>query len=57
MEKTLKVINAFKENKVIEDYAIGGAIAALYYVELLLTYDLDIFFITVEEGLEVLHPI
>ena len=57
MEKTLKVINALKENKVIEDYAIGGAIAALYYVEPLLTYDLDIFFITVEVGLDVRHPI
>ncbi len=41
----------------IKDYAIGEAIAALYYVEPLLTYDLYIFFIPVEESLDVLSPI
>jgi predicted nucleotidyltransferase len=57
MEKTLKVIRELKKNGAIKDYAIGGAIAALYYVEPLLTYDLDIFFIPVEESLDVLSPI
>jgi hypothetical protein len=44
VEKTLKVIGGLKKNKVILDYAIGGGIAVLYYVEPLLTYDLDILF-------------
>lgn len=29
----------------IKDYAIGGGIAAIYYIEPILTYDLDIFII------------
>ena len=57
MEKTLKVIGGLKNKKVILDYAIGGGIAVLYYVEPLLTYDLDIFFIPIEESLDVLAPI
>ncbi|MFB0565642.1 MAG: hypothetical protein ACETWK_08195 [Candidatus Aminicenantaceae bacterium] len=57
MEKTLKVINELKNKKAISDYAIGGGIAVLYYVEPLLTYDLDIFFIPIEASLNVLAPI
>lgn len=57
MEKTLKFIRELKENKLIHDFAIGGGIAVLYYVEPLLTYDLDIFFIPVEESLDVLSSI
>jgi hypothetical protein len=29
----------------IEDWALGGALAAIYYVEPFTTYDADIFFI------------
>lgn len=43
MEKTLRVINGLKEKKLIKDYAIGGGIGALFYIEPVLTYDLDIF--------------
>ena len=57
MEKTLKVIGGLKNKKVILDYAIGGGIAVLYYVEPLLTYDLDIFFIPIENSIDVLTPI
>lgn len=35
----------------IEDYALGGALAAIYYVEPFTTYDADIFFIATESGL------
>ena len=42
---------------IIKAYAIGGAIAATYYIEPVLTYDLDIFFIPAKEGLDVLSPI
>jgi len=43
MKKTLQVINQLKEKKLIEDYAIGGGIGALFYIEPILTYDLDVF--------------
>lgn len=43
MKKTLEIINELKNNTLIKDYAIGGGIAALFYIEPFLTYDLDIF--------------
>lgn len=39
----LKVINGLRRDKIIVDYAIGGGIATVFYVEPILTYDLDIF--------------
>jgi hypothetical protein len=35
----------------IEDWALGGALAAIYYVEPFATYDADIFFIPKDKGL------
>jgi hypothetical protein len=43
MEETLKVINQMVKDGVIEEYAIGGAVAAIYYLEPFATADLDIF--------------
>lgn len=57
MEKTLKIIRELKEKGIIKEFAIGGGIAVLYYVEPLLTYDLDIFFIPAEERIDILCPI
>jgi len=61
MRKTLKVINELKGKKLIDDYAIGGGIAALFYIEPFLTYDLDVFIILSkkekEENLILLSPI
>jgi hypothetical protein len=57
VEKTLKIIRELKEKKVLEDFSIGGGIAALYYIEPLLTYDLDIFFIPIKESIDVLAPL
>jgi hypothetical protein len=57
VEKTLKLIKELKEKKVFRDFSIGGGIAALYYIEPLLTYDLDIFFIPIENSIDVLAPI
>ncbi len=57
MDKTLKIIKELKTRKIIQDFSIGGGIAVLYYVEPLLTYDLDIFFIPVEDSIDVLAPI
>jgi hypothetical protein len=44
MEKALKVIKELQEKGLIKNYAIGGGIAAIFYIEPILTYDLDIFF-------------
>lgn len=57
MEKALRVIKDMARQGIIKAYAIGGGIAATYYIEPVLTYDLDIFFIPVNEGLDVLAPI
>lgn len=43
MEKTLQVLNALERDGVLVRYAIGGAMAATFYVEPVLTFDLDIF--------------
>jgi len=59
MEKTLAVINQMQADGVIGQYAIGGAIAAFFYIEPAATYDIDVFF-TLEPGpggLVILTPI
>jgi hypothetical protein len=43
MEKTIAVLNDLKRNGLVEDYAIAGAMAAAFYMEPTLTYDLDVF--------------
>lgn len=45
MKKTLEIINELKERQLIKNYAIGGAIAALKWVEPFFTRDLDLFVI------------
>ncbi len=45
MEKTLRVLNRMVRDDVIETYVIGGAIAAIFYIEPFETSDLDIFFV------------
>ncbi|MBM4167616.1 MAG: hypothetical protein FJ215_00420 [Ignavibacteria bacterium] len=61
MKKTLEVINELKLRGIIRDYAIGGAIAALKWIEPFFTRDLDLFIIpekTVgKEQIVVLSPI
>ncbi|GAC1446215.1 MAG: hypothetical protein NVSMB56_02820 [Pyrinomonadaceae bacterium] len=59
MEKTLRVLNKMVRDGVIETYAIGGAIAAIFYVEPFETSDLDIFFAfqTAQNDLLILAPI
>jgi len=43
MEKTLQVLNSLEREGVIGRYAIGGAMAATFYTEPVLTFDLDVF--------------
>lgn len=59
MEETLRVINRMKKEGVIESYAIGGAIAAIFYIDPFSTEDLDIFFAIGSAGneLDILSPI
>lgn len=59
MEKTLAVLNRMVADKVISNYAIGGAVAATFYLEPFATIDLDIFVQVTTEGSElmILAPI
>ena len=57
MDKALKVVEEMARLGIIRAYAIGGGVAATYYIEPVLTYDLDVFFIPVKEGLDELAPI
>ena len=43
MEKTLAVLNELETVGLIRRYAIGGAVALLFYTEPVVTYDLDAF--------------
>src|SRR5256886_12167204 len=42
----LRAANELVSAGLIEDYALGGALAAIYYVEPFTTYDADIIFVT-----------
>jgi hypothetical protein len=59
MENALKIINELQDKGIIRNYAIGGGIAAIFYIDPILTYDIDIFFVPVseEDDLLVLSPI
>src|SRR6266496_4376539 len=59
MEKTLRVLNRMVREGVIKQYAIGGAVAAIFYIEPINTNDLDIFFHVKETSskLDILAPL
>src|SRR2546423_7269125 len=62
MERVLKVLNRMQADGVVEKYAIGGGIAAVYYIQPYQTDDLDVFIpvsaVAVgEAGLVSLEPI
>jgi len=58
MEKTLKVLNKVVRAGLIDSYAIGGAVAAIYYIEPFDTADLDIFFkVTTRQSIVSLAPV
>lgn len=52
----LRAANGLVEAGLIEAYALGGALAAIYYVEPFATYDADIFFIPADKGLSASVP-
>ena len=47
----LRAANDLVSTGVVKDYALGGALAAIHYVEPFTTYDADIFFIPATEDL------
>jgi len=51
LAEILRAANGLVEARLIEDYALGGALAAIYYVEPFTTYDADIFFIPSDKSL------
>ena len=51
LAEVLQAANDLQRAGLIEDWALGGALAAIYYVEPFATYDADIFFIPHERGL------
>ncbi|MFO7891013.1 MAG: hypothetical protein R6V04_11805 [bacterium] len=50
MEKTLHIINQMHKQGLFKQYAIGGGIAALFYIEPFATFDLDIFLLLTKES-------
>lgn len=59
MEKTLQVLNALERDGLLVRYAIGGAMAATFYAEPVLTFDLDVFVVLPQTagGLLTLAPL
>lgn len=59
MKETLEVLNRMVADGVLKEYAIGGAIGAIYYLEPFETSDLDVFVQVNIEGsdLRILEPI
>jgi hypothetical protein len=59
MERTLQVLNDLEQDGVLSRYAIGGAMGATFYVEPLLTFDLDVIVLLpeMESGLLTLAPL
>jgi predicted nucleotidyltransferase len=49
VKKTLEVLNGLKDKALIDDYAIGGGVATIFYTEPVFTYDLDVFVIVKPE--------
>ena len=50
MEKVIEVLNRMQADGVFEKFAIGGGIAAIYYLEPYQTDDIDVFFLPVFFG-------
>ena len=50
LAEVLRAANELVSAGLIKDWALGGALAAIYYVEPFTTYDADIFFIPADDG-------
>jgi len=57
VREVIQVLNSMVEDGVVETYAIGGAVAATFYLEPVATIDIDVFIgIQPKEGSVVLDP-
>jgi hypothetical protein len=52
LAEVFRAANGLGQAGLIKAWALGGALAAIYFVEPFVTYDADIFFIPVDEGLD-----
>lgn len=52
----MRAANELVAAKLLDDWALGGALAAIYYVEPFTTYDADIFFIPADKSLTASIP-
>ena len=50
MKRTLQILNRLERDGVLSRYAIGGAMAAMFYIEPISTFDLDVFVILPQQG-------
>ena len=58
MQRTLAILNELEAAGLVERYAIGGALAAFFYAEAVVTEDLDAFvLLKISSGLVTLTPI
>lgn len=58
MKKTLEILNKLVDENVIRDYAIGGAMGAMWYMEAVTTMDLDVFVLFRDEtAIDPISPI
>lgn len=59
MERALQVLNELQQEGILSQYAIAGAMGAMFYVEPLLTFDLDIIVLLpqTQEGFLTLTPL
>ncbi len=59
MEQTLRILNELCDRKLVEAYALGGAMAAFFYAEAVITDDLDAFIVIepASGGLVTMTPI
>ena len=54
MKRTLQILNELERGGVLDRYAIGGAMGATFYVEPLLTFDLDVFVVLPQSAADLL---
>ncbi len=43
LEKVFRALNDLKKHRIVGNYALGGAVGAVFYMEPVPTYDLDVF--------------
>jgi hypothetical protein len=53
LRAVFQILNDIKDDGVVEDYAVGGAMAVLFYAEPTRTYDVDVFVLLPESGQQV----